>query len=171
MPIVTVDSGVYQRFELKSAPPDGFVMLRPLTYSLLVHRRDKALKMRMIQERAKRGAKTSQGDTQVIDLEQMGDWSMQFDFNYCIGEHNLTDAEGRLLNFNDPRQIAMTLKSLDPKVGLEIEKYIDELNNPEDEELAEDFLQRRSSSLEENNGLNMLQMDLSEQEDPEQIVT
>lgn len=158
MPNVTINAEDYQKFDLKSAPPDGFVMLRPLPYSMLITRRDKALKMRMIQQRTKRNQKP-QAEEQVIDLEQMGDWSTQFDFTYCIGEHNLTDVSGALLQFNDQRQIAMTLRSLDPRVGSEIEKFIDQLNNPEDDELVDDFLRRQNSSSE--NGLSTSKTDLS----------
>lgn len=144
MPVATINTEEYTKHDLKSAPPDGFVYLRPLPYSMIVVRRDKAMRMRMVQERAKRNqpAPTSQ----VIDLEQQSDWTTEFDFTYCIGDHNLTDVNGNKLEFNDPRQLRLVLKSLDPKIGLEIEQAIDRLNQEEDDELLEDFLRRRDSS-------------------------
>jgi|SRR5580765_337043 len=134
MPDVTVDTGSYQRYDLKSAPPDGFVMLRPLPYGMKLTRRDKASKMKMQTEQG-RGRKT----TSEIELETLNEWAVAHDFAYCIGEHNLTDKNDALLDFTNP----MTLKTLNPKVGSEIEKYIDELNEDEDEESLEDFLKRR----------------------------
>lgn len=146
MPVATINTEEYTKHDLKSAPPDGFVMLRPLPYAMIVLRRDKAMRMRMIQERAKRNqpAPTSQ----VIDLEQQSDWTTEFDFTYCIGDHNLTDKNGEKLQFNDPRQLRLVLKSLDPKIGLEIEQAIDRLNQEEDDELLEDFMRRRELSSE-----------------------
>lgn len=152
MPNVTVDSSVFERFDLKTAPPDGFVMLRPLPFGKKLTRRDKALNMRMIQQRQKKGQK--QSDEQVIDLETLSNWSTMFDFTYCVGEHNLTDANNKLLDFSTERTIEMVFNSLDPKVGTEIATYIDQLNEDEDELSAEDFLkQRGSSSVEEPNTL------------------
>jgi hypothetical protein len=142
MPDVTVDINEYTRYDLKSAPPDGFVMLRPLPYGMKLTRRDKASKMKMQTETGKGRRNT----TSEIELETLNEWAVAHDFAYCVGEHNLTDKNGTLLNFTNP----MTLKTLNPKVGSEIEKYIDELNEDEDEESLEDFLKRQDgSSLEE----------------------
>jgi hypothetical protein len=46
-----------------------------------------------------------------------------------ILEHNLEDDEGRQLNLMDRNDI----NKLDPKIALEIESYITELNLPDDE--------------------------------------
>ena len=148
MPNVTIDPTEYTRHDLKTAPPDGFVMLRPLPYAMKLSRRDKALKMRMIQRQAQKG--TPQNQDQVIDLETLGEWSTMFDFTYCIGEHNLTDKANVNLVFNDPKTIAMVFKSLAPKVGSEIERYIDELNADEDEGLASDLVPPLGTSSEED---------------------
>lgn len=143
MPNVTVDSSQYERFELKTAPPDGFVMLRPLPFGMKLTRRDKALNMRMVQQRTKKGV--PQSDEQIIDLETLSNWSTMFDFTYCVGEHNLTDSADTLLDFTSQRTIEMVFNSLDPKVGSEIAQYIDALNEDEDELMAEDFLKQRGS--------------------------
>jgi hypothetical protein len=145
MPVVTVDPSKYERYELKSAPADpndandvnGFVMLRPLPYGLKLTRRDKATKMQMRAKSDGRGRATNQ--EQIIELDTLNEWATAFDFSYCIGDHNLKDSNGQLLNFADPKTVAMTLKSLNPKVGSEIEKYIGDLNEDEDEQAQEDF--------------------------------
>lgn len=159
MPVGTVDVENYERFDLKSLPAvgeegqegyeeGGFVMLRPLPYSKIVVRRDNAMKMRMIQQRQKRNQPAP--DQQVIDLEQMGSWTTEFDWTYCIGDHNITDTKGRKLDFKTSAALRMSLQTLNPKVGLEIEKLIDSLNQDEDDETMEDFLARREASLEKD---------------------
>lgn len=140
---VTIDTNKWQRFDLKSAP-GGFVMLRPLPYSMVIERRDKGLKMRMIQQRQLRNQPQQQQE-QVIDLESMGEWTTKFDFGYCIGDHNLADTNGTKLDFST-KQLMMTLKSLDPRVGGEIGRLIDTLNEGEDDEVLDDFLRQPGSS-------------------------
>ena len=141
MPDVTVDPGQYERYDLKSAPPDGFVMLRPLPYGMKLTRRDKASKMKMQTDQTK-GRRNASSE---IELETLNEWAVAHDFAFCVGEHNLTDKNGALLDFTNP----MTLKTLNPKVGSEVEKYLDELNEDEDDELLEDFLKRRGGSSSE----------------------
>jgi hypothetical protein len=118
-------------------------MLRPLPYGMKLTRRDKASKMKMQTEQG-RGRKA----TSEIELETLNEWAIAHDFAYCVGEHNLTDKNGTILDFTNP----MTLKTLNPKVGSEIEKYLDKLNEDEDDETLEDFIKRQdgSSSAEEN---------------------
>lgn len=144
MPKVTIDPGEYERFELKSAPPDGYVMLRPLPYGQKLSRRSKATKM-MMRSQAPQPGKGGRGapqPDQVFELESMDEWAVAHDFAYCIGEHNLEDSNGNTLDFSN----ALTLKLLDPKVGSEIERLIDELNNEEGEETLEDFVARSTMS-------------------------
>jgi hypothetical protein len=146
MPQVTINPENYDKFDLVSAPPDGYVMLRPLPYGMKLSRRSKATKM-MMRSNAPQGGRgrRTQNDEQVFELESMDEWAVAHDFAYCVGEHNLQDAQGNLLDFTKP----MALKMLDPKVGSEIEKYIDELNNEEGEETLEDFLARSTTSSED----------------------
>lgn len=144
MPKVTVDPTEYQKKELKSAPPDGYVMLRALPYGQKLSRRSKATRM-MMRSQAPQPGKAGRGAQpadQVFELESMDEWAVAHDFAYCIGEHNLEDSAGQLLDFSN----ALTLKLLDPKVGSEIERLIDELNNEEGEESLEDFLARSTTS-------------------------
>lgn len=141
MPVVTVDPQNSQKFELKTAPKDptdptdedGWVLLRPLPYGMKLKRRDGMSKMSM------RQGKTSDGE---IELQSFNDWAVGFDFAYCIVDHNLTDANKTKLDFSKP----MSRNLLDPKVGSEIERLINSLNEDPDEESLEDFLQRSNTS-------------------------
>lgn len=147
MPVATVDPNEYQRFDLKSAPPDGFVMARALPFGMKQERRDKAMQMTMEQRTEKRGKnrrRVVEDDVQTINLKTLSEWSTQFDFAYCIGEHNLTDQNGHPLDFTNP----MTFKILNPKIGSEIEQILLELNEDEDEESLEDFIKLSTSSSE-----------------------
>lgn len=155
MPIVTVDPELYERFELKTAPKDpndpndepGYVMLRPLPYGMKLSRRSKATRM-MMRSQPATSRKQAQSQEQVFEVESMDEWAVAFDFAYCIGEHNLKARDGQLIDFQ--KQTNMKIKMLSPKVGSEIERLIDSLNNDEDEESLEDFLKRPDiSSLEE----------------------
>lgn len=162
MPIVTVDPEDFERFELKSAPADpkdasdeqGYVMLRPLPYGMKLTRSDKALRMSMRANQGPQDHKVKRAQTeQTIDLQTAQEWTTHYDFAYCIGDHNLTDKNKRLIDFSKP----MALKQLAPKVGSEISFYIDSLNQDEDEESAEDLVKRVIGSSEEE--LSSLDMD------------
>lgn len=144
MPIVTVDPTEYERRELKSAPPDpndpsdeqGYIMVRPLPYGKKLARRDKASRMKMNTGDGKGKPSTE------IQLETLSEWATQYDFAYCIGDHNLTDKNKVKVDFTNPMSFAL----LDPKVGTEIAEIIDALNEDEDDESIEDFLKRQGSS-------------------------
>lgn len=151
MPVVTVDPTEYERFDLKTAPPDGYVMLRPLPYGHKLSRRSKATKM-MMRSQPNQSRRQAQQAEQVFEVESMDEWAVAFDFQYCIGEHNLQNRNGSLIDFS--KNTHMQIKMLDPKVGTEIEQLIDKLNNDEDEETLEDFLKRSNTlSGEETNSL------------------
>jgi hypothetical protein len=61
-------------------------------------------------------------------------------------DHNLEDEFGNKLDFSN----GMTLQVLDPRIGVEIERYIDELNQDAEDEEQEDFTQLATSSLEDS---------------------
>jgi len=138
MPKATVSQELHHH-DLKTVD-GGFVALKQLSFDQMLERRDKAMRTSM---------EASQGrqPTSKIELESMMQWTRFFEFSNCIVEHNLEGDDGQLLNFSNP----MTLKILDPKVGAEIERLIEELNQ-EDEESLEDFTKRLSTSsqTEEN---------------------
>lgn len=143
MPNATVDHESYERHDLKTLP-GAYVMLRPLPYGMKLQRRDKAMRMSMEQKVERKGnrRRVVEDDIQKINLESLSEWSNLYDFSHCIGEHNLTDANGQPLDFSNK----MTLAILNPKVGSELEQLISDLNDDEDEESMEDFLKRSTQS-------------------------
>jgi len=156
MPVVTIDPNEYERYELKTAPanpndPDdeqGFVMLRPLPYGLKLKRLDGAGKMVMRSQPT--GKKNSKLDDAEIELESSQEWAVAFDFQHCIGDHNLTDRNGQKLDFTRP----FAIKLMNPRVGEEIQQLIDSLNNFEDDEELEDFPMRSPSYSDDPTELN-----------------
>lgn len=138
MPVAVVTTEA-QRYDLKTAPPDGYIMARPLPYGAKLERRDKATVMRMEQE-VQRGKRKSRQrpqedkETQKIELDMKSNWAALHDFSYCITDHNLTDENGAKLDFDNP----LVLKYLDPKIGSEIERILSDIND-DDEESMEDF--------------------------------
>lgn len=140
MPKATVSQELHHH-DLKTLP-GGFVKLKQLSFDQMLERRDKAMRMTMESDTGKRQP------TSKIEMESAMQWTRFFEFSNCIVEHNLEDDNAVPLNFNNP----MTLRILDPKVGSEIERYIEELNQ-EDEESLEDFTKRLSSSSKENGNI------------------
>ena len=117
----TVDTEEIIHHDLKSLP-EGFVKIKRLSYGAKLHRRAMVSKM------------TIQGGGKKSDfageMSLINEAATQYDFANCIVDHNLDDAEGRKLNFKSVQDIT----SLDPRVGEEIDKYINELNNFEEED-------------------------------------
>lgn len=150
MPDVTIDPSAVEHKELKTAPPDGFVDLRPLPYGMKLERRSKATRMMM--RMPSTNAKSKEKVEQAYEVESMDEMTIAFDFAYCIVDHNLTDKNGNPLDFTNK----MTLKMLNPKVGSEIEGYINSLNEDEDEESLEDFMARSTTSSAEEDGLSKM---------------
>src|SRR5258706_14323395 len=115
MPKAVADTVNFTRYDLKSCP-EGFVTLRPLAYGEMLDRVDMAGKMAMSADKKMQSAEATiemaQGAVQI------------FEFQHCIGEHNLEDADGNLLNLGN----AQDIRRLDPKVGGEIASLIDKLN-------------------------------------------
>lgn len=149
-----------QRFELKSLPPDedeglegGYIVARPLPYGMVLERRDKGTRMGMELEvqqgrRRKKSIRQDEPETQKIELTTLSAWMANHDFAYCIVDHNLATKDEQKLDFANPLHV----QALDPKVGIEIDRILSELNEPEeDEETLEDFTQSAtlSSSAEQ----------------------
>lgn len=112
------------RHELKSCE-GGFVELRQLSYDEMLERRDGATQILM-----ERGTKNQEAASQMA-IKIANKWSNTFTFARCIVDHNLDDDNGNHLNFAKPDEV---FKVLDPKVGAEIERLIDELNQEADDE-------------------------------------
>lgn len=136
MPVATIKTDDTTRVDLRSAPPDGFVLLRPLPYGKKLERRERTSKMlmRVDSGNGRKGGRgrmrQSSNPDAVMEFESAQAWAVQFDFSYCIVDHNLTDDKDQKLDFANP----MTLKMLDPRIGSEIEYAISELNEVEEEE-------------------------------------
>jgi len=136
MPNATVSTEAVRK-ELKTLS-GGFVMLKALPFGKLLERREKGSKMSMDQNKDKK-------QNQRVSFDLMQRWARGFDFANCIVDHNLEDGSGNKLNFS----LQGTLDILDPKVGAEIEEYIDELNQEEDDDDLEPFLSPSTPPLEE----------------------
>ena len=102
------------RHPLETAPPDGYVELRPMDYGTYLKRRDMAMKM---------GVSGSGSGVEKIDLDILQTEVTMFEFRICIVKHNLEDTKGRTLNLSDPKDFI----ALDPKVGQEISELITEM--------------------------------------------
>lgn len=133
MPRATVSRDTVKK-DLKNLP-GGWVELRTLSFEQMLERRDNA--MRMSQEVQATNSKKAR-----VDISLANKWATQFEFKHCIVDHNLTGDDDAPLNFSDPSSYA----GLDPKVGQEIQRYIDELNK-EDDDVLEDFPDAHTSSL------------------------
>jgi len=140
MPVAVV-SQEEQRFDLETAPPDGYVVLRALPFGKRLERRDMISKLAVEQDDGKR-KKNNQPEKAYV--ETFIKLARLYEFDYCIIDHNLQDAQGNKLDFSNP----MTLEILHPKIGEEIEKLIDKIHGDDEEDL-EDFFKRSTSPSEE----------------------
>jgi len=144
-----------QRFELRSLPAEddleaGFIVARPLPYGMVLDRRDKGTEMGMELEvqrgnKRKKSIRQDEPETQKIELKTLSAWMANHDFAYCIVDHNLATKDGQKLDFTNPIHV----KNLDPKVGIEIDRILTELNEPEEDEDEEDFTTLHSYSSQD----------------------
>lgn len=116
MPIAQNPPDETQRFELESCPPDGFVVLRRLTYGQTIKRRA-LTKLSMNMDK---GQKDFNGEMALASVE-----INNYEFATCVVDHNLERLDGTKFNFSNP----VELQYLDPRVGAEIELHMDEMNN------------------------------------------
>lgn len=123
------------RKELKSVE-GGWVELTQLPYHDMLKRRDNAMKMSM-----ELNPNLTDEDIRKLDLGFANEWTTSFDFANCIADHNLTDDQDNKLDFKNE----LVFQILDPRVGLEIEKLITELNQ-EETKRQENFTPAASSS-------------------------
>ena len=123
MPRATVSTETFHK-ELKSLP-GGFVELRQLSWAEMMKRRDIASRM-YADVSTKQGGATQETIRQYMEVVNVA--IMEFEFKNCIVDHNLEDDDGNKLDFSNP----MALQILNPKIGSEIDRYIEELNQ-EDE--------------------------------------
>lgn len=143
MPRATVSHDT-KRIELKTCP-GGFVELRTLTFHEMNTRQDIATRMYQEQTTGKKKAKdveTVRGYFEIMNVAVT-----EYEFRNCIVEHNLEDENGELIDFTRPMQSWR----LDPKIGQEIDRAIEELNqlDVDEEDLGPLPIAPFSSSLEE----------------------
>lgn len=120
MPVAVIEEET-KHYDLKTLP-EGFVVVKRMTYGQKLVRSEMAMKMRVKGE----GRKQSDFATEIDMMNRkIALWS----FANLIADHNLTDKNGQALNFKNPADV----ERIAGKVGEEIEAYIDELNNFEAE--------------------------------------
>jgi hypothetical protein len=141
MPKATVSTETIRK-ELKSLP-GGYVELRQLSWAEMMKRRDIASRM-YADVSTKTGAATQETIRQYMEVVNVA--IMEFEFKNCIIDHNLEDDDGNKLDFSNP----MALSILNPKVGSEIDRYIEELNQ-EDETSVVPLEKQPTSSLPDGN--------------------
>lgn len=145
-----------KRYDLKTAPPDGYVELRRLPYDEILKRREMATTLSMEQSPgvSRRDRKKPQRDEppQKIGIELVQLATREFEFAACIVDHNLT-IDGVKIDFSRPK---MAFKAVSPEVLQEIELILSELNLETDEDELEDFTPVASpSSLTEATPLEL----------------
>ena len=144
MPRATIDTTATERFPLKSLPEQngeeaGWIELRKLSYGQILERRDMATKMAI--EGIGDSRKSRDEDIKVTtDIIQKA--VTEFEYKNCIVNHNLEDAEGRLLNFSNPTHV----QDLDPQVGQEVSELIDTLNEWDSDILGKDMRTSKDES-------------------------
>ena len=115
MPVATTSPEETQRHDLKSL--DGaFVELRTMTYGEWLHRRDMATKMAIEGDPRKRDSK--------VTIDAIQTETTLFEFSKCIVDHNLTDAQDKLLELGNKKDFSQ----LHPKIGEEIQGLISDMN-------------------------------------------
>lgn len=132
MPVIEFNTSG-ETFQLKSAPPDGFIKARPLSYDEMLTRRDIAAKMIYRQRDtaskspngigAKKSAPTTEEQVEMM-MESANRATQTFQFANQILDHNLEFPGGVRINFANEAH----LKKLPPKIGTEIETLLDSLN-------------------------------------------
>jgi len=149
MPVIEYNTSG-ETFSLKTAPPDGFIKARPLSYDEMLTRRDLAAKF-IYRQKEEVGKRSSNGigskkdsAPSTDDLEMMMESAntvvQRFQFATQILDHNLEFPGGVKINFAN----AAHLKKLPPKLGAEIEDVLDKLN--EDDEVEADFPEPSTTS-------------------------
>jgi hypothetical protein len=141
MPRATVSTETIRK-ELRSLP-GAFVELRQLSWAEMMKRRDIASRM-YADVSTKQGTATQETIRQYMEVVNVA--IMEFEFKNCIVDHNLEDDNGNLLDFSNP----MALSILNPKVGSEIDRYIEELNQEDEASVVPLEKQPTSSSPDGN---------------------
>lgn len=124
MVIAIANNEETERLDLKTLE-GGYIVAHRLTYGQKLMRRQMVSNLKI---------EASKGRDFQGEMNMVNEKATLFDFQHCIVEHNLERAEGQLLNFGNMQDI----RSLDPRVGEEIDNWLSELNNFEESEEGED---------------------------------
>ena len=140
MPLAVVTDMGGKRYDLTSCP-GAYVVLRQMTYGEWQRRSDlvSRISIETADQKTSRSRNAMRDFIQRIDTQSME--VALFEFKTCVVEHNLEDESGRTLQLGN----RMDLERLDPRIGREIGKFIDELNSW-DEADEENFTQTPSES-------------------------
>jgi hypothetical protein len=114
MPRAVVTTETTDKILLKSCP-DGYIVLRALSYGEYLARQEMAMKMSIAGGEAK--------SLENIDFAVLQKKVAEFEFSRCVVDHNLDDENDKKLDFTRPG----TLDRLDPKVGQEVAQHIEKL--------------------------------------------
>jgi hypothetical protein len=150
MPLAVITDRGGERYELASCP-DAFVVLRQMTYGEWQRRSD--IVTRLTVETAERGGRNvprrNADSVTRIDMRSL-DVAI-YEFKTCVVDHNLEDESGRKLDLGNVND----LQRLNPRIGSEIGRLIEQLNTWDEEE-EENFTQRSNdtSSRKTLEGLN-----------------
>lgn len=110
-----------QRVELDTLP-EGYVVVRSLTYGEYLHRKDLAVKMTM-EMRGQSGGR--------VEVDMVNQAVAAYVLKTCVTDHNLEDENGRKLNLGNPADF----NRLDIRIGREIDKIVSDLNDFDEDEL------------------------------------
>lgn len=124
MPVAVITDDISEKIPLKSLPPDGYVVVRRMSYGESLAREAKATKLLVAGSEGKGSNKTAPQAEVDIQTEALALW----DFANLVVEHNCEDKDGRTLNFKNVADV----KKLNGAVGREIGKIIDEYNDVEE---------------------------------------
>ena len=121
MPVVAANLDETEKFDLETAKPDGYVVLRRFTYGEIIKRRSLTkMSMNIGQGKNKDKNRDLQGEMALASTDINA-----YDFANAIVSHNLERAVGVPYNFKNP----VELQYLDPRVGEEIETLISKMND------------------------------------------
>jgi hypothetical protein len=123
MPRATVITAP-ERFTLETLPKTdeddaGYVMLRRLSYGEKLQKDQEAMKLRFDMSTA------GSSDGMDAEIAMINELATLAELRKCVIDHNLTDEGGRKLDFAKLEDV----RSLDPRVGDEIQTLLGDLND------------------------------------------
>lgn len=109
-----------ERCDLKSCPPDGYVIIRRMNYGESLKRKDMMASIAMNMDTKGKNA----GEARM-QMDLLQEKTSLWEFATLIVEHNLTDEKDAKLDFKRPEHV----KALVGRIGDEIQMHIDRINS------------------------------------------